>query len=105
MITLYAKTGCPFCEKAISALDAHGLSYTKKNIADEAVAAELISLGGKRQVPFMVDGDMMTYESGVIVEYVEETYGKGAETAKPHITVSANHCDADNEGGKEGCSF
>jgi glutaredoxin len=88
MITLFAKSGCPYCAKAISALDAHGLSFTKKNIADDAVAEELTALGGKRQVPYLVDGDVAMYESDDIVEYIEKTYGGGAPaTPAPEIKI------------------
>lgn len=78
MITLFAKSGCPYCAKALAALDAHGLSFIKKNIADSAVADELIALGGKKQVPYLVDGETKLYESDAIVDYLNTTYGEGA---------------------------
>lgn len=88
MITLFAKSGCQYCAKAISALDAHGLSFTKKNIADDAVREELVALGGKHQVPYLVDGDVTMYESDAIVAYLEKTYGGGARTAPaPEIKI------------------
>lgn len=84
MITLYVKTGCPYCAKAIAALTEHNVPYEEKNIADSEVVKELIELGGKRQVPFLdddnmtpylVDDDVEMYESDAIVEYVAEKYG------------------------------
>ncbi|MCF7815615.1 MAG: glutathione S-transferase N-terminal domain-containing protein [Candidatus Pacebacteria bacterium] len=75
MSTLFVKTGCPFCAKVITTFDAQGISFEEKNIADENNAAELMVLGGKRQVPFLVDGDVLMYESDDIVSYIEEKYG------------------------------
>lgn len=91
MITLYGKTDCPYTAKAIAALDAHGLSFIKKNIADDEVANELIALGGKRQVPYIVDGDVQMYESDEIIAYIEKTYaGKevGIHDEKPHVHIT-----------------
>lgn len=96
MITLYVKTGCPYCAKALAALATHNVPYEEKNIADDAVAEELIARGGKRQVPYMVDGETEMYESDAIVTYVENTYGDGAiqEGSKPriHIAKSTGMC-------------
>ena len=93
MITLYGKTGCPFTNKAIAALDAYGLSFHKKNIADESVVEELIALGGKKQVPYMVDGDVAMYESDAIIEYIEKTYGAAkAPEATVRVHQSGDVC-------------
>lgn len=80
MITLYTKTGCPYCAKAIASFNEHGVPFAEKNIADEHVADELVREGGKRQVPYMIDGDVRMYESGDIVTYITATYGKGTPT-------------------------
>ena len=87
MITIYIKTGCAYCALALTALKTHGVAYEEKNIADDAVAAELISRGGKRQVPFIVDGEVMMYESDDIVAYVEKTYGDDPTQSKPKPRV------------------
>jgi glutathione S-transferase len=88
VITLFAKSGCPYCAKALGALDAHGLSFIKKNIADNAVAEELVALGGKKQVPYLVDGNVAMYESDDIVEYLEKTYGGGTPAVPaPEIRI------------------
>jgi glutaredoxin len=78
MLTLYVKTGCPFCHRVLSAGAELGVSFEEKNIADDTVAAELIARGGKRQVPYLVDSDrnIEMYESGDIVEYLKEYYLK-----------------------------
>ena len=38
----------------------------------EENAKELIELGGKLQVPFLIDGETMMYESSDIMEYLRE---------------------------------
>lgn len=80
MLTMYVKTGCPYCALALEAVTTLGLTVEQKNIADDAVAAELIARGGKRQVPYLVDTDkgIEMYESGDIVAYLEKTYPKVA---------------------------
>ena len=76
MLTLYVKTGCPFCHKVLDAADALGVTFDEKNIADDAIAAELIARGGKRQVPYLVDDDrtIEMYESDDIVAYLRGYY-------------------------------
>lgn len=80
MLTLYVKTGCPYCAMVIHKLDELGLAYEEKNIADEQVAHELVERGGKRQVPYLVDTErnVEMYESADIVAYLDTTYAKGA---------------------------
>jgi len=81
MLTMYVKTGCPYCAAALAKVEELGLAVEQKNIADDAVAAELVEKGGKRQVPYLVDTDrgVEMYESGDIVDYLGEHYGKKEE--------------------------
>lgn len=91
MITLYTKTGCPYCVKVLAQIDQSGLAFEEKNISDGAIGEELVRLGGKRQVPYMIDGEVSMYESGDIVAYIEKTYGEenhAVETSNPAIHVS-----------------
>ena len=90
MLTLYVKTGCPYCAAVLAKLNELGISFEEKNIADSKVAEELIKHGGKRQVPYMededpcenakhntpclVDEDVEMYESADIIEYLEKNY-------------------------------
>ena len=76
MLTLYIKTGCPFCFKVLAAAKELGITLEEKNIEDDIIAAELIARGGKRQVPYLVDlehGAEM-YESDDIIEYLKAKY-------------------------------
>ncbi len=77
MITLYIKSPCQYSARAIAAFDAYNVPIEQKNIADPLVEAELLEIGGKHRVPFMVDGEVHLYESDDIIAYVEKHYGKG----------------------------
>lgn len=74
MITLYVKTGCPYCARVLGVLDSQSVPYEMKNIANEDVARELVSHGGKRQVPFLIDEDVSLYESQDIINYINAKY-------------------------------
>lgn len=78
MLTLYVRTGCPYCAKVLAAGEELGLTFNTKNIADAGVAEELIERGGKRQVPCLIDTDkgVAMYESDDIVTYLHEHYAK-----------------------------
>ncbi len=86
MITLYLKTGCPFCAKVLAVVDAYQIPYVEKNVSDPEVVKELVALGGKKQEPFLVEGETMMYESQAIIAYLEEKYGQiEGEKKKPKI--------------------
>lgn len=78
MLTLYVKTGCPYCALVLDVVEELGLQVEQKNIADDTVAEELIARGGKRQVPYLIDSEknIEMYESGDIAEYLHKTYPK-----------------------------
>lgn len=80
MLTLYVKTGCPFCHKVLPLFNAlEGVEKEVKNIAEEGVAQELVEKGGKQQVPFLDDTKTGTqmYESDDIASYLTKEYGAG----------------------------
>jgi len=72
MMTLYVKTGCPFCAKVLNYAKDNSITFEIKNIADDGVAEELIARGGKRQVPYLIDQERgkEMYESDDIVAYL-----------------------------------
>lgn len=89
MLELYYKETCPFCQRVLQMAENLGVSFELKDIeADDAIAAELIEKGGKRQVPFLVDTDrdVSMYESADIIDYIREHYKNTATpAAKPRI--------------------
>ena len=78
MLTLYVKTGCPYCDKVLDAAAEFGIEFNKKDIGDPVIAAELIARGGKQQVPYLVDTErnVEMYESEDIVRYLREHYAQ-----------------------------
>lgn len=82
-LTLYVKTGCPFCGRVREVLQKIRLTATEKNRSDTVVEAELVKRGGKRQVPYFVDEakGIEMYESEDIVDYLIKNYGSGAQQA------------------------
>lgn len=78
MLTLFVRTGCPFCHKVLDTVAELGIDVEQKNIADQSVADELVALGGKRQVPYLVDSDrgIALYESMDIDAYLRAQYSK-----------------------------
>ena len=73
MFDLYIMETCPYCKKVISFLEENGIEYNKVDIAEKSNEETLIKMGGKRQVPFLVDKDrnIQMYESMDIIEYIK----------------------------------
>lgn len=71
---------CPYCKKVRSAFEDMNITYTKIDaLPGTPERDELISLGGKGQVPFLVDKTnpekpVMMYESDDIIAYVKRQY-------------------------------
>lgn len=73
MLNLYILESCPYCRKVMSFLDDKGIKYTKIDIKNKTNEEALIKIGGKRQVPFLIDTDrnIQMYESSDIIEYLK----------------------------------
>ena len=81
MLTLYTKSSCAYSAMVIHALEELDLKYEEKDIAEEKNVEELISKGGDKQTPCLVDESTMTvvYESSDIVSYLMEHYSTGKD--------------------------
>lgn len=78
MLELYDYEGCPFCRKVREALCELDLDYVARPVARGSKRRKLLkNLGGKVQVPYLVDPNTGTrmYESDDIVAYLDATYG------------------------------
>jgi glutaredoxin 2 len=74
---LFYFASCPFCIKAIAAMKWMGIKIPMKNIKkDPANKAELVSGGGKKQVPCLkisdAKGVRWLYESNDIIKYFKQ---------------------------------
>lgn len=76
MLDLYILETCPYCKKVMTFMDEHGIEYNKINTEEKQYENALIQIGGKRQVPFLVDKDrnIQMYESNDIIEYVKTIF-------------------------------
>jgi glutaredoxin len=75
MIKLYAFPSCPYCEKVRRAF--HKMNFEFEEIdarPGKEANAELVELGGKSQVPFLLDevNDVKMYESDDIIAYAQQ---------------------------------
>ncbi len=73
MLELFVLETCPYCQKVIDFLEKEGIKYKKIDIANKDSENSLIQIGGKRQVPFLVDTErnIQMYESKDIIEYLK----------------------------------
>ena len=73
MIELFILEHCGYCKKVIAFLEENNIHYKKIDISDKANEEALIRIGGKRQVPFMIDKEhgIEMYESNDIIEYLK----------------------------------
>ena len=80
LLELYDYEGCPYCRKVREVLCELDLDYVAHPVAHGSPRrAALEKLGGKVQVPYLIDRNTGTrlYESDDIIAYLNETYGAG----------------------------
>ena len=72
MYDLYILQTCPYSIKVMDFLSKHNIEHHTHDISDPAELRELISLGGKDQVPFLYDkkNNIKMYESDDIINYL-----------------------------------
>ncbi|MBQ4115450.1 glutathione S-transferase N-terminal domain-containing protein [bacterium] len=73
MLELFVLDSCPYCQKVMNFMDENKIQYRKIDTKNKESEESLIQIGGKRQVPFLVDTDrnIQMYESSDIIEYVK----------------------------------
>ena len=73
MLELFILETCPYCKKVISFLEQNNMEFKKIDIANKESEESRIKIGGKRQVPFLVDSErnIQMYESNDIIEYLK----------------------------------
>lgn len=73
MIRLFMLDTCGYCRRVIEYLDENNIPYDKIDISEKENEEALVRIGGKRQVPFIIDTDknIEMYESNDILEYLK----------------------------------
>jgi glutaredoxin 2 len=95
MLNLYIKTHCPY---SLRVLEANEVIKAPLQILDinvnPGVKSELLSKGGKTQVPYLEDTatGVSMYESIDIIDYLQQHYGNGQEVAVKQV---GNVCPID----------
>ncbi|GIW42252.1 MAG: glutathione S-transferase [Candidatus Binatia bacterium] len=86
LLELFNMEGSPYCRKVREVLSELDLEYVVRNVPKGSPQRkELERLGGKVQVPFLVDPNtgVRMYESDDIVTYLEREYGNEKRRARP----------------------
>ena len=73
MLELFILETCPYCLKVMKFLNDKNIDFRKIDISNKESENSLIQIGGKRQVPFLVDKErnIQMYESNDIIEYLK----------------------------------
>ncbi len=78
MITFYQRTDCPFCWKVRLALVELRLDYEVVDTQLGEKHPDVLRLSPTGTVPVLVDGDVAIWESGVMLDYLDQRYAQGA---------------------------
>jgi glutathione S-transferase len=76
-LVLYYGSGSPYAWRVQFALEHKALPYELKVLsfsAGDTRKPEFLALNPRHQVPVLVDGEFVLYESNAIVEYLDEAY-------------------------------
>lgn len=79
LLELYNFEASPYCRKVRERLNVLNLDVIVHSVAKNGIRRpELVALGGKMQVPYLVDPNTgaALYESADIITYLERTYGE-----------------------------
>lgn len=98
MLTLYYKPTCPYCQHVLGEAESMGLHFKLKDVSsDDVLMDELQALGGKQQVPFLIDAQRgeKLYESEAIVAYLVEHYAGAQKESFGGLRIHASEeiCD------------
>lgn len=79
MFKLYTYSSCMFCERVRRTLRGEGIPFEEIDAERGTPGSEeLLRLGGKQQVPFLVDEEagVSMYESNEIIDYARTHFKK-----------------------------
>jgi glutathione S-transferase len=89
MLELYQREECPFCHKVRVVLNELELDFICRISKTGSAQREImLKLGGKAQVPFLVDQEknVMLYESDAIIKYLYANYAKTESIPQDNAT-------------------
>lgn len=72
--TLYMTNTCPYCIRVLRFMESAGITMEMRNTSKPENAAELVAIGGKRQVPCLVIDGKAMYESADIIDYLKNNF-------------------------------
>jgi len=109
---LYVLENCANCGRVKSAIEEMGVSGVRfVDASQEENQAKLMELGGKAEVPFLVDGDTNMYGAEAIIAHLRNKGGSSdnggdAMGSDDSINDSRNDSGSDNDtsGSDEGSS-
>ena len=67
---LYHKEMCPFCKRVVRFMEKNNITCTMKDTTDLKIQDELVTIGGKKQVPCLVTNGEPLYESMDIIQHL-----------------------------------
>lgn len=79
MLILIHKQSCPYCGKVRDYMAENNIEYVSVPSESDSPSRKILEkMGGKQQVPFLLDFDKgeMMYESNDIIEYLKDNYEK-----------------------------
>lgn len=71
-LVLYYSPSCPYCHKVLDYMEKENIDIETKNVQDPGVRDQLISIGGKGQVPCLVIDGKALYESNDIINWLSK---------------------------------
>jgi glutaredoxin 3 len=72
-LTLYHSPNCPFCQRVFNYIQGAGIELEMKDVrSNPANRQELVSIGGKGQVPCLVIDGQALYESMDIIDWLRQ---------------------------------
>ena len=75
MLELFILPNCPYCLKVLKFLDENNIKYATHSILEPDNKEKLMKLGGKVQVPFLIDKtkNIQMYESDDIIDHIKSS--------------------------------
>lgn len=91
MTQIFIQTDCPFCQKVQRFTDKHQIDVDYLNIHEIKNEEKLVELGGKKQVPGLLqEDDTILYESDDIIDYLAKE--NNIETEADDYDTRTNFC-------------